>query len=226
MKKYMLFILTLVNSFCTDTAVSMEPERANKRLRTHFISDFDNTDEVIRRIWQGKEEYKFDTERKVLKAAEEGDEKAFKIIQKLLDNYFCGLPYIVAEDIYEKKFISPSMTEILLKNEDVQDALNEITHFDEVARIIFEKTGTEKYWMEVLNDAKNGDNGSFNAIMELLEKKYLLDLPFVIAQSLGKEIFSEEMEKIFSENASVKKVFKRLEKYEEWNDDELSLVFI
>ncbi|MBO7537169.1 MAG: hypothetical protein J6T29_02395 [Alphaproteobacteria bacterium] len=229
MKKYVLFILTLLNSFCVDNVISMEPRQANKRIRfqeTYFVSDFDNTDEVVRKIWMEGKECKFDTQHKVLEAAEKGDEKAFEIIQKLLNKYFSGLSYTVANAIYEKKFVSASMTEILLKNEEVQDALNEITHGNDVERIILEGTGTEKHWMEVLRDARNGDKTSFAVIMELLEKKYLLDLPFIIAQSLGKGFFDEETEKAFSENASVKKFARRLDKYGEWNEEELNLIFI
>ena len=229
MKKYVLFILTLLNSFCVDNVISMEPRQTNKRIRfqeTYFVSDFDNTDEVVRKIWMEGKEYKFDTQQEVLEAAEKGDEKAFEIIQKLLNKYFSGLSYTVASAIHEKKFVSAPMTEILLKNEEVQDALNEITHGSDVERIIFEGTGTEKHWMAVLRDARNGDKTSFAVIMELLEKKYLLDLPFIIAQSLGKGFFDEETEKAFSENSNVKKFARKLDKYGEWNEEELNLIFI
>ena len=228
MKKYIFFVL-IVGLYCTNIAVSMEPNQINGDVRSQearFLSDFNNTAEVVRKILQEEKEYKFDTERKVLEAAEKGDEKAFEIIQELLNEYFCGLSYTVANAIYEKKFTSSSMIEILSKNEDVQDALNEIKNGKEVNRIILEGTGTEKHWVDVLRDAKNGDNASFSVIMELLDKKYLLDLPFIIAQSLGKGFFDEEMEKAFSENASVQKKAQRLEKYGKWNEDELSLIFI
>lgn len=228
MEKHILFAFVM-SLCCVDCAVSMEPNQINgvaHPQEMHHISNFDDTDSAVRKIWLEKEIYKFDTEREALEAAEKGDEKAFKVIQKLLNGCFCGIAYTVATDIYQKKFVSRSMTEILLKNEDVQDALNEITHGNDVRRIIFEGTGTEKHWVDVLRDAKNGDKMSFSVITELLEKKYLLDLPFIIAQSLGKGFFDEETEKVFSENASVKKVSNRLEKYGEWNDDELSLIFI
>ncbi|MBO4405399.1 MAG: hypothetical protein J5821_01575 [Alphaproteobacteria bacterium] len=228
MKNYLLFVF-VISLCCVERTVSMGINQTNEFIHsreTHLASDFDNMGEVIRKIRQEKEEYKFDTERKVLEAAENGDEKAFKIIQKLLNGCFGGIAYTVATDIYQKKFVSSSMTEILLKNEDVQDSLNEIIHGHDAMRIIFEATGTEKHWVDVLRDARDGDTTSFTVIMELLEKRYLLDLPCVIARSLGKGLFDEETEKAFSENASVKKEFKRFEKYEEWNDDELDLIFI
>ena len=115
---------------------------------------------------------------------------------------------------------------ILLKNENVQDLLNEIINEDKANRIIFEAIGTEKHWADVLRDAKYGDQTSFNVIMKLLEKRYLLDLPFVIARCLGKELFDEKMEKAFSGNTSVKKELESPKEYEEWNDDELNLFFI
>ncbi len=226
--KKLLFVF-VINLCYMGGAVSMEPNqphRVTHSKETQLMSNFDNTNEVVRKIWTERKEYKFDTQQKVLEAAEKGDEKAFKIIQKLLNEYFCGLSYTVASAIHEKKFVSASMTEILLKNEDVQDALNEITHENDVERIIFEGTGAGKHWVDVLRDARNGDQASFNVIMELLEKKYLLDLPFIIAQSLGKGFFDEETEKAFSKNSSVKKFAQKLEKYGKWNDDELNLIFI
>lgn len=228
MRKYLLFVL-LISLCCTDNVISMEPNQISGSTHSqemHFLSDFDNTEDVIKKIWQEEKECKFDTERNALEAAEKGDEKAFEVIQKLLNECFYGIAYAVASAIHEKKFASSSMTEILLKNENVQDLLNEIINEDKANRIIFEAIGTEKHWTDVLRDAKYGDQTSFNVIMKLLEKQYLLDLPFVIARCLGKELFDEKMEKAFSGNTSVKKELESPEEYAEWNDDELNLFFI
>lgn len=227
--KKLLFVFVMSLCYVGD-AISMEPDQTKEftfSQETYLVSNFDNTDEFIRKIRQEEKKCKFDTEHKVLEAAEKGDEKAFKIIQRLLNEYFCGLPYTVASAIHEKKFVSSSMTEILLENEDVQDALNEITHGRDVRRIILEGTGAEKHWVDVLKDARNGDKTSFAVIMELLEKRYLLDLPYVIAWGMKKGIFvNSEQKNRFSVNASVIKELKRLETSGEWEDKYLEHTFM
>ncbi|MCR4555748.1 MAG: hypothetical protein K5766_02975 [Alphaproteobacteria bacterium] len=227
--KKLLFVFVMSLCYVGD-AISMEPDQTKEftfSQEMHLVSDFDNTDKVVKKIWQEEKECKFDTEHKVLEAAEKGDEKAFKIIQRLLNEYFCGLSYTIASAIHEKKFVSPSMTEILLENEDIQDALNEIIHGSDVKRIILEGTGAEKHWMDVLKDARNGDNTSFAVIMKLLEKRYLLDLPYVIAWGMKKGVFvNSEQKKRFSDNASVVKELKRLETSGEWEDKYLEHTFI
>jgi hypothetical protein len=214
MRKCMLGIVALAGLYFLDDVESMKSDEISEFSNSsgiYFMSNFDNPDDVIERIRQEEKQYKWDTQNAIINAAEIGDKKAFEIVQKALLMRFCGMAYTVACDIHEKKFASQLMVDILLGNEDVRDALNEIVHIEDVYRIIFEGTGAKKHWFDVLKDAEKGDRSSFSVIKELLERRYLLDLPLVVAEDLKKGLFNEEMKIIFLKDTTVKKALERLE---------------
>lgn len=205
MKKYVLLLLAIVVCH-TNYTEAMNLENTKDAL-THF----NDVTDISQKIQSELAQHEFATMYSILNLAESGDEKAFQVILKLFDDPSCGLGFTVATEISEKKFISPSMVETLSKIKDVDDALMEIENGDKAAQIILERTGEEKHWFEVFKKASDGDKVAFAVINELLEKRYLLDLPFVIAEYLQKGLFvNEEMKETFLKNKSVQKNLKRL----------------